>query len=500
MPNIKRPLLLLWVFVSALTSGSIGCRQKPQDFETLRHAVFAEVWSVIGTKYFDRSMNGFDWDAVKRTYEPRVGEQRDSIDLYWKVLRPMTELLETSHVMANPPPAPRSGSPDGKPKMASGGLNPESCGGLLISFGPRSLRARIMSISSDSLLRPAGVRVGWRLVGVSSRDEKSGLPQTLNLVSTDGTDVDIDIAEISGIDRQAVFEELETLVKLRAMGADPTTELKMKSLGIGLRIGRSGKVPFVVDVLTNSEAARSGIEPGSIVMGWSSKQAGNGEILFEGKLISPEGRSYSASFKFQLHCNAPDRAAEMLAENVLHLRFDTFKPDVVPWLDEQLSRNPHAVILDFRRNGGGDAKAMQKVLGRFLTSGTRLAKIMRADGEEILTASSAPSVFSGPLIVLLGPLSASASEVSASALRTNKRALLYGQDTFGNVLLANSFQLPDGGILQVATADVLGADGRRLENIGVKVDKQLKPTLAAIQAGRDVVLESALTDLKQSLH
>jgi carboxyl-terminal processing protease len=125
---------------------------------------------------------------------------------------------------------------------------------------------------------------------------------------------------------------------------------------------------------------------------------------------------------------------------------------------------------------------------------------MRADREEILTASSAPGVFKGPLAVLLSPLSSSASEVSASALRENERALLYGQDTLGNVLVANTFQLLDGGILQVATADVRGADGRRLENVGVKVDKQLKPTLAAIKDGRDVVLEAALTDLKQALH
>jgi carboxyl-terminal processing protease len=500
MLNIKKPLLILGVFVTTLTSGGIGCAQRPQNFEALRHAVFSEAWSIIGTNYFDRSMNGFDWEAVKRNYEPKVSDQQNSIDLYWKVLRPMTELLETSHVLANPPPTPRAESEVDKPKMSGGSLNPESCGGLLISFGRRSLRARVMSVSPDSLLRSAGVHAGWRLLGVSSRDENSGLPQALSLMSTDGTDIDIDLTKIAGIDRQAVFDDLESLGRLRGTGADPTTEMNMKSLGIELRIGRSGKMPFVVDVLTYSEAARAGIEPGSILMGWSSKQAGNGKVLFDGKFVSPEGRSYSASFKFQRRCNAPDRAAQKLAGKVLHLRFDTFKPDVVPWLDEQLSGKPHAVILDLRTNGGGDAKAMQEVLGRFLTDGTPVAKVMRADREEILTASSAPRVFNGPLVVLLGPLSASASEVSASALRTNERALLYGQDTFGNVLVARTFQLSDGGILQVATADIRSADGQRLEDIGVKVDKQVKPTLAAIQAGRDVVLEAALTDLKQTLH
>jgi carboxyl-terminal processing protease len=190
----------------------------------------------------------------------------------------------------------------------------------------------------------------------------------------------------------------------------------------------------------------------------------------------------------------------MLPGNVLHLRFDAFKPDVVPWLDEQLRAGPRAIILDLRRNGGGSAAAMQEILGRFLTSGARIAEVVRADRVEILAAGNASQVHKGPLAVLVGPLSASASEVSASALRTHERALLYGQDTLGDVLLASSYQLADGGVVQVATADLRGADGKRLEDVGVKVDKEVIPTLEAIRAGRDVVLEAALADLAQTTH
>jgi C-terminal processing protease CtpA/Prc len=77
---------------------------------------------------------------------------------------------------------------------------------------------------------------------------------------------------------------------------------------------------------------------------------------------------------------------------------------------------------------------------------------------------------------------------------------LYGQHTGGDVLLASSFQLADGGIVQVATADIRGADGRRLEDEGVKVDKEVRPTLAAIRASRDLVLEAAQTDLALAIN
>ncbi len=487
------------MFALALSLGGIGCAPRQQDFESLRHAIFAQAWSIIGANYYDRSMNGLDWEAVRRTYESKVIDQHSSIDLYWNVLRPMTELLETSHVMANPPPRPQVDAAS-NPQASGSALSPEACGGLLISFGPRGLRARIMRVNASSLLRLVGVRAGWRLVAVSARDEDSSLPRVLSFMSTDGNEVEVDLSKIPGMDRKAVSADLDSLGQLRAEGADSTTELEMDSLGISIRIGRNTKAPFVVDVLNGSEAARAGIEPGSTFTAWQSKQAGGGEILFIGDFRSPEGKPYSATFKFQLRCDIQDRAAEVLPGDILHLRFDTFRPDVVSWLDEQLLINPRAVILDLRRNVGGDANAMQEVLSRFLARGARIAKVVRVDREEIVLAGSTASVFTGPLAILLSPLSASASEVSASALRIHGRALLYGQDTLGNVLLANSFQLIDGGIVQVATADIRSVDGRRLEDVGVKVDRKLMPTLAAIKSGHDIVLEAALADLRQALH
>jgi hypothetical protein len=465
----------------------------------MRETVFEQVWAIIGENYYDRSMNGFDWEAVRLAYKPKVEKVDNSIDLYWAVLRPMTGLLETSHVLANPPVSTHNKPAIGGPNASSSALNPEACGGLLISFGPRSLRARITRVAPDSPLESVGVSRDWRLTGANEHDEESGTPRVLDFISTDGMEVEIDLSTIEGLNRKLVLKDLESLVRSRASGADPATELNMPSMGITVSIGRSGKLPFVVDVLGGSEAAKAGIEPGSTFIEWHSKQAGGGEILFLGKFKSPRGEEYSATFRFHL-CDPTGREATRHPGDVLQLRFDAFLPEVVPWLDEQLQSNPRAIILDLRRNGGGDSEAMQEILGRFLDAGTPIAKVIRTDGEEILKARPAPSTFNKPLAVLLSPLSASASEVSASALRIHERALLYGRSTMGNVLLAKTFQLADGGVVQVATADILSVDGKRLEDVGVKVDRKLQPTMEFIRAGRDVVLEAALADLTQTTH
>jgi carboxyl-terminal processing protease len=143
---------------------------------------------------------------------------------------------------------------------------------------------------------------------------------------------------------------------------------------------------------------------------------------------------------------------------------------------------------------------MSEVLGRFLDVGASIGEVTRADRTETLRAVPSMLSFKGPVAVLISSLSASAAEVSASALRFYGRAKLFGSQTPGNVLLSNNFRLADGGIVQVAVADMRGPDGRRLENVGVKPDYEIMPTLETVRAGRDVVLEAALADLAQTTH
>ena len=57
--------------------------------------------------------------------------------------------------------------------------------------------------------------------------------------------------------------------------------------------------------------------------------------------------------------------------------------------------------------------------------------------------------------------------------------------------------LPSGDILQYAVADYVSANGERLEGFGVEPDVEVLPTRAALVAGVDVALESALEWIKE---
>jgi tricorn protease len=82
------------------------------DSRLQRHFVFNEACRMIQDHYYDRKLNGLDWDAVRRQYEPLlefVDDQEGLADL----LRQMIGELNTSHTGATAPVqpgAPRAGS------------------------------------------------------------------------------------------------------------------------------------------------------------------------------------------------------------------------------------------------------------------------------------------------------------------------------------------------------------------------------------------------------
>jgi hypothetical protein len=102
----------------------------------------------------------------------------------------------------------------------------------------------------------------------------------------------------------------------------------------------------------------------------------------------------------------------------------------------------------------------------------------------------------GPLVVLIDPITASAAEIFAAAVKDNARGPLLGRMSNGAVLKGHLFPLPDGGQVQVPVSDFVRAGDRRIEGVGVEPDIRVIPSLAEIHAGRDTVIERAMLKLR----
>ncbi len=90
------------------------------------------------------------------------------------------------------------------------------------------------------------------------------------------------------------------------------------------------------------------------------------------------------------------------------------------------------IILDLRNNGGGILDDAVRMSGLFIKEGP-IVQIKDGSGKtEVLSDTDSSVVYSGPLIVLVNSLSASASEILAAALQDYGRAVIVGGvSTFG---------------------------------------------------------------------
>ena len=101
-----------------------------------------------------------------------------------------------------------------------------------------------------------------------------------------------------------------------------------------------------------------------------------------------------------------------------------------------------------------------------------------------------------PTVVLINGGSASASEITASALHDNNDAYIIGTQSYGKGVVQQINTLPDGSELKVTIAHWYRPDGKSINHIGITPDKVVNITSAQSQAGQDPQLDAATSYLQ----
>ncbi|TYG55422.1 hypothetical protein ES288_D09G271800v1 [Gossypium darwinii] len=246
----------------------------------------------------------------------------------------------------------------------------------------------------------------------------------------------------------------ETYMAIRKMLAtlnDPFTRFlepeKFKSLRSGTQGALTG-VGLSIGYPTESEGSRTGLVVISATPGGPANQAGisSGDIILEIDNASTESVGiYEAAERLQ---GPEGSSVELTVQTGPEIKHLTLTGGLFPegietakiWLDK-------GVIVYICDNRG-------------------VRDIYDTDGSSAIAASE-------PLAVLVNKGTASASEILAGALKDNKRAVLFGEPTYGKGKIQSVFQLSDGSGLAVTVARYETPAHNDINKVGVIPDHPL---------------------------
>lgn len=176
--------------------------------------------------------------------------------------------------------------------------------------------------------------------------------------------------------------------------------------------------------------------------------------------------------------------------------FDLDEPKVDDMVGKAKKRK--AMILDLRGNGGGYETTLLRLISNVFDRDIKLGDVKRRKETKPITAKTrGDSVFSGKLIVLIDSKSGSAAELFARVVQLEKRGIVIGDVSSGAVMRSrqHNHELGLDTVIfygaSITDADIIMADGKSLERVGVIPDEVKLPTPAQLAAKLDSVLSYA---------
>jgi carboxyl-terminal processing protease len=161
--------------------------------------------------------------------------------------------------------------------------------------------------------------------------------------------------------------------------------------------------------------------------------------------------------------------------------------DVEKILRELKGKKVDGVILDLRGNGGGSLLEARRLTGLFIEAGPIVQ--VKERGLRALYDRDPTIVYSGPMVVLINRLSASASEILAGALQDYGRAIVVGDSkTHGKGTVQAILELGREtrfGAVRVTTASYFRISGGSTQLKGIAPDIVVPSPFDFMQLGEE---------------
>jgi carboxyl-terminal processing protease len=319
---------------------------------------------------------------------------------------------------------------------------------------------------------------------------------------------------------------------------------KQQGVGAGVSVDDIDGRAVIVAVRRESSAAQARIEPGMVILSVdgqpiadriaeiesnkppSSSDRATRIFSYNRLLAGPpdselrlgleraDRSRFDVTLTRQTFSAAADVATDVLPSGNGYIRFDGFQPSIVKGFRQALERfrNTPGIVIDLRRNGGGDLGVLLPIAGYFFDKKTLFAKDKTRSGKplsefvgifklplDLYVGKPGDQIYSGPVVILMSARSASSSEVFAAGMQDTGRARIVGSQSCGCVLgIAKPREMKGGGVLEISEVLWFSPKGRRLEGTGILPDEIVMPTVSDLQRRRDPAIEAADRALRES--
>ena len=257
--------------------------------------------------------------------------------------------------------------------------------------------------------------------------------------------------------------------------------------GIGAEIGLRNNKPTIIKPLENSPAQKAGIKAGEVIVKVNDESSSDWSV---DKVVSKIRGEIGTSVKLTLLSEGQTREVSVVRQNIVSpavesevdgeigiLKVNRFGDDTVSlsrkYASEFVEKGVKKVILDLRNNPGGTVGAAQGLLGIWLDNQIAMTERRGSEIVKTLRTTGTPILGNMKTVVLINGNSASASEITAGALREYGKATLIGQKSYGKGSVQIVLGLPGGSQMKVTEARWYTPKGKNIDKTGIEPDVKI---------------------------
>lgn len=267
------------------------------------------------------------------------------------------------------------------------------------------------------------------------------------------------------------------------------TEGEYDGVGMYLTIDTTKNMPVVLLPIKNSPAAEEGIKTGDYITEIdgedvtsasleevASRLKGKSGTKVKVKFARIDDNGKVEKFEKELERRKIDLypfTYKVLDNDIGYVAFESFDEKVADQfktvIREMIKKNKiKGLIIDLRDNPGGLLTAASEIADELLPTGVITYTVDKKGNKEYIYSDS--KCINMPIVVIVNENSASASEITAAAIKDTDNGKVVGTTSYGKGLVQEFKSLRDGTYVKVTICEYFSPKGNKINKIGVEPD------------------------------